>query len=122
MIQEDGHTYHGPQEVPEAQRGWVKLSPEHHDFLARTAQDPSVAKPKKLEAALRREYPEIQLGKSTIKDWLHSFRKQKNGIYTPTQAALDWLEKGDCWYRWTTDDEGNITGIFWCKKQQMAWI
>lgn len=122
VIQEGRHTHHGPQEVPEAERGWVKLSPEHHDFLARTAQDPSLAKPKKLEDALQREYPGIQLGKNTMKDWLQGFRKKKQGIYTPSQAALDWLEEKEYWFRWTTDDERNITGILWSSKQQMAWI
>lgn len=36
-LDDENHLHHGPQEVPEAQRGWVKLSEEHHDFLARTA-------------------------------------------------------------------------------------
>jgi hypothetical protein len=87
--------------VPEAQRGWVKLTDEHHEFLARTARDPSLAKPKKLEAALRREYPDVRLGPNTMKDWLAGWRKEKQGIYTPSQATLDWLEKEDCWYRYT---------------------
>jgi hypothetical protein len=122
VISEHRHSCHGPQEVPEAQRGWVKLTDEHHDFLARTARDPSLAKPKKLEAALRREYPGIQLGPNMMKDWLASFRKEKQGIYTPTQAALNFLEEKGCWYQWARDAEGRVTGIFWCEKQQMAWI
>ena len=35
----------------------------------------------------------------------------------PSQAALNWLEEKGCWYCWITDDEGNITGIFWAEKQ-----
>jgi hypothetical protein len=60
VIEEHKHTNHGPQTTPGAQRGWSKLSEAHRVFLARTAEDPSLAKPKKLEAALRREYPEVQ--------------------------------------------------------------
>lgn len=99
VIQKGVYTHHGFQKISEAQRGWVKLLPEHHDFLARTAQDPSLAKPKKLETAFRRKYLEIQIGSNMMKNWLYSFRKQKQSIYTSTQAALEWFEKEDYWYR-----------------------
>jgi hypothetical protein len=35
---------------------------------------------------------------------------------------LAWFEKEECWYRYTQDEEGNITGIFWYEKQQIAWL
>jgi hypothetical protein len=101
---------------------WVKLLQEHHDFLLRIAQDPSQAKPKKLETALRRQWPEIELGSNTTKNWLAGFRQQKQGIYTSTQAALHWLEEKDAWYRYCVDEDNAITGIFWCTPQQVQWI
>ena len=32
VIQEGGHSHQGPQEVPEAQRGWAKLSEAHREL------------------------------------------------------------------------------------------
>jgi hypothetical protein len=122
LIQQGQHTHHGPQEVPEAERGWVKLSKAHTDFLARAARDPLNATPRRLERLLRQQYPGVPLGPNTLKNWLQSFRKEKQGIYTPSQATLDWLEEEGCWYRFTQDDENNITGIVWCEPKQMAWL
>ncbi|KAL2272258.1 hypothetical protein FJTKL_07167 [Diaporthe vaccinii] len=122
VIQEGKHAHHGPQAVAGAERGWTKLTAEQHEFLSRTARDPSMAKPKKLELALRREYPTIELGPNIMKNWLAEWRKEKQGIYTSAQATLDWLQKEDCWYTWSQDEKRNITGIFWCEKRQIAWI
>jgi hypothetical protein len=93
VIHEHRHTHHGPQEVPEAQRGWVKLSPEHHEFLAQAARDPKNATPGALTRLLCGQFPGIQLGPNTLKNWLQTFRKDRQGMYTSTQAALDWLER-----------------------------
>jgi hypothetical protein len=67
VIQEGRHTHHGPQEVPEAQRRWTKLSEEHTDFLARAARDPTNATPKGLEKLLYQQFPTVQLGPNTLK-------------------------------------------------------
>jgi hypothetical protein len=122
VVHEHRHTHHGPQEVPEAQRGWAKLSEAHLKFLTRAARDPANATPKRLETLLRQQYPTVKLGQNTLKNWLQGFRKDKQGIYTPSQAALDWLEKEGYWYRFTQDEKNNITGIFWCSQQQIAWL
>jgi hypothetical protein len=68
--------------------------------------------PKRLERLLCQQYPEVQLRPNTFKNWLQSFRKDKQGIYMPSQATLDWLEKKGCWYCFAQDNKNNITGIF----------
>lgn len=81
-----------------------------------------MAKPKKLEQALRRQYSDVNLGPNTLKNWLADWRREKQGIYTPTQATLDLLEKKGYWYRFATDVNDNVTGIFWCTNEQINWI
>jgi hypothetical protein len=46
-----------------------------------------------LKAAADETYDPSWCQDLNLKNWLQSFRRDKQGIYTPTQATLDWLEK-----------------------------
>jgi hypothetical protein len=91
IIQEGQHVHHSPQEVPGAQRGWAKLSKAYLEFLTETAQDPTLAIPKRLRALLPQQYPDVQLGPNAIKKWLQNFQKENEGRASTCRLKKHWI-------------------------------
>lgn len=69
------HDHHGPEEVPEGQRGGQRLTPEMVRKIESMMEQDPFTKPRHLQAMIVKEYPGFMLGKNTIKNWLQAYRK-----------------------------------------------